>query len=109
MYMRVPLDDEGRKIEAGIVAETDSSPAALAFANQAAEAHSLLLHVRRAKRHLVECYLGSEEDSETSGPLSSGRLTTTLRELAALDRYERRAISRRDRAMRNAFKAKEKL
>ena len=104
MYMRVPLDDDGKKIEAEIAAETDGSPAALAYANEAADAHSILLRVRRAKRHLVERYL-CLEDFETSDPLSSGQLTNTLLELFALDRYELRAISRRDRAMRNALKA----
>ena len=108
MYRPVPLDDEGKALESKIAAEADRTPAALAYANEAAEAHSILLRIRHAKRQLIERSLSSD-DSESSEAQCLSGFTKILTELSAMDRYEGRAIARRDRAIKNLLKAVQKI
>lgn len=102
------LDEAGKLLESKIAAETDGSPESLAWANKAAEAQSILLRVRQVKRQIVDRNLSSE-NSESSHSPCSRKLSTTLTELRAVDRYERRASSRRDRAMQNALRGTKEI
>jgi hypothetical protein len=81
------------------VAETDGRAEALEYSEEAAEAHSIVLRVRRVKGQILERLLWSET-SKGIPAQSSVAIRTALNELAVINRYERRALSRRNRALR---------
>jgi hypothetical protein len=82
LLTKVPLDDEGEKIEAQIAAATDGSPAALEcpFARAPGETPN---------RRAILCW---EDFASDPLSLSSRQLTNLLLELAALDPYDPRPL-----------------
>jgi hypothetical protein len=89
-----PEPDEAVKRLTGIIARNDDNAASLDAASRIAEATLDLQRVRAAKQPLME-KLTAAVDGE-----SGGVLMATLNALKRLDRYERRALSRRKAAVR---------
>jgi hypothetical protein len=84
---------------ASAIAGANPDPCRLHFAKVAAEAELELRRVRATRLSLLASRsrpgsAGSEPEHETHAP------ATTLLNLPRLDRYERRAVSRRNRALR---------
>jgi hypothetical protein len=88
------IDDLARKI-VGLSADY----ATLDSARAAAEAELFLVRVRRAKAALINRFLpGARKRSENR---TAEAVRKALPDLIALERYERRALARRDRALRS--------
>lgn len=80
------------------IAGTKCSSDCIALARQIAEAHIELLRVREVRRHL----LGSDfADSACPSTSQGDQASDVVRQLEALDRYEQRSMSRRNRAIQN--------
>jgi len=84
---------------AELAADTDGSAAALIGAEEVAEAQNHVLHVRRAKKALLQTLLKSLATGENA--ISNARRYKLISELSAIERYEQRALSRRQRAIRS--------
>jgi hypothetical protein len=71
----------------------DASPAQVDLANAAADAQWELLRIRRKRQHLLEALVAG-----ASSDMDRVQAVRSPQEIARLDRYERRAESRRRKA-----------
>lgn len=99
------LSKEADMLARGIAGDTED-PRILPLARTIAEAQIAVARVRQARQQLMSMHIKQPElDAISSQPQSpDDRLTTAIRELAPqlikMDRYERRALSRRKFAIR---------
>lgn len=83
---------------ADLIAGGTSSPDFIALAQRIAEGQIDVLRVRQVRRHLIESYMAKPVASwDAQDRLPSALLSR----LEALDRYERRSMSRRNRAIQD--------
>jgi hypothetical protein len=86
-------------VHANAFAGPNSDPTRMHFATIAAEAEFEVLRVQDASRALLESKMPSDSTGLESEHVAED-VAAVLRELNRLSRYEHRAISRRDRALK---------